>query len=67
MKGFDPSTSFGDAASRDYDAVSVRGDEDETVAFLAGLAGDRDLHRRQLAPRQRLPASRALNAATLIL
>jgi SAM-dependent methyltransferase len=42
MKGFDPSTSFGDATSRDYDAVSMRGDEDETVAFLAGLAGDRD-------------------------
>ena len=35
MKGFDPSTSFGDATSRDYDAVSMRGDEDETVAFLA--------------------------------
>jgi SAM-dependent methyltransferase len=42
MQGFDPSTSFGDQVSRDYDAVSGRGDEDETVAFLAGLAGDRD-------------------------
>ncbi|HEX5878587.1 MAG TPA: class I SAM-dependent methyltransferase [Actinomycetota bacterium] len=42
MKGFDPSTSFEDATSRNYDAVSMRGDEDETVAFLAGLAGDRD-------------------------
>jgi hypothetical protein len=42
MKGFDPKTSFGDEISRDYDAVSRRGDEEETVAFLAGLAGDRD-------------------------
>jgi SAM-dependent methyltransferase len=39
MKGFDPRTSFGDETSRDYDAVSTRGDEDETVGFLAGLAG----------------------------
>jgi SAM-dependent methyltransferase len=42
MKGFDPATSFGDETSRDYDAVSRRGDEDETVVFLAGLAGGRD-------------------------
>jgi SAM-dependent methyltransferase len=39
MKGFDPATSFGHQTSLDYDAVSVRGDEEETVAFLAGLAG----------------------------
>ena len=39
MKGFDPRTSFGHETSRDYDAVSERGDEEETVAFLAGLAG----------------------------
>jgi SAM-dependent methyltransferase len=39
MKGFDPRTSFGHETSRDYDAVSRRGDEEETVAFLAGLAG----------------------------
>jgi SAM-dependent methyltransferase len=39
MKGFDPRTSFGHETSRDYDAVSKRGDEEETVAFLAGLAG----------------------------
>ena len=38
MEGFDPRTSFGDQTSRDYDAVSMRGDEEETVAFLAGLA-----------------------------
>jgi SAM-dependent methyltransferase len=42
MEGFDPKTSFGDETSRNYDAVSRRGDEEETVAFLAGLAGDRD-------------------------
>jgi SAM-dependent methyltransferase len=39
MKGFDPRTSFGHETSLDYDAVSRRGDEEETVAFLAGLAG----------------------------
>ena len=39
MKGFDPRTSFGHETSLDYDAVSKRGDEGETVAFLAGLAG----------------------------
>jgi SAM-dependent methyltransferase len=38
MKGFDPKTSFGYEASRDYDAVDTRGDEDATVSFLAGLA-----------------------------
>ena len=38
MEGFDPRTSFGDQTSRDYDVVSMRGDEEETVAFLAGLA-----------------------------
>ena len=42
MKGFDPRTSFGDAISRSYDADSMRGDEEETVAFLAQLAGQRD-------------------------
>jgi SAM-dependent methyltransferase len=41
MEGFDPATSFGDAVSRRYDA-GLRGDEDETVAFLARLAGGRD-------------------------
>ncbi len=39
MEGFDPATSFGsDVASR-YDD-SRRGDEPETVAFLAGMVGD---------------------------
>lgn len=38
MKGFDPKTSFGYEASRDYDAVDTRGDEDATVSSLAGLA-----------------------------
>jgi SAM-dependent methyltransferase len=42
MEGFDPRTSFGDQTSRDYDAVSMRGDEEETVAFLAGLASGRE-------------------------
>jgi 16S rRNA A1518/A1519 N6-dimethyltransferase RsmA/KsgA/DIM1 with predicted DNA glycosylase/AP lyase activity len=42
MKGFDPRTSFGDETSRNYDAVGTRGDEDETVRFLAGLASGAD-------------------------
>jgi SAM-dependent methyltransferase len=41
MEGFDPRTSFGDDVSRRYDA-DLRGDEEQTVAFLARLAGDRD-------------------------
>lgn len=41
MEGFDPRTSFGDDVSRRYDA-DLRGDEADTVAFLARLAGPRD-------------------------
>jgi SAM-dependent methyltransferase len=40
MRGFDPARSFGDDVSRRYDA-HLRGDEAETVGFLAGLAGGR--------------------------
>lgn len=42
MQGFDPRTSFGYEESMRYDAVDNRGDEDQTVAFLARLAGQRD-------------------------
>ena len=42
MEGFDPRTSFGSDASKRYDAEDTRGDEDETVAFLARLADGRD-------------------------
>jgi SAM-dependent methyltransferase len=42
MEGFDPRTSFGYETSMRYDAVDTRGDEEETVAFLARLAGGRD-------------------------
>jgi SAM-dependent methyltransferase len=42
MEGFDPRTSFGYETSMRYDALETRGDEDETVAFLAQLAGRRD-------------------------
>ena len=42
MKGFDPATSFGYETSLDYDADGGRGDEQETVRFLAGLAGGAD-------------------------
>ncbi|MFI0741048.1 class I SAM-dependent DNA methyltransferase [Streptomyces sp. NPDC021100] len=41
MEGFDPRTSFGYEVSQRYDD-EPRGDEAETVAFLAGLAGGRD-------------------------
>lgn len=38
MEGFDPATSFGPEVAHDYDD-RARGDEVETVEFLAGLAG----------------------------
>jgi len=38
MEGFDPATSFGPDVARTYDDAP-RGDEPETVDFLAGLAG----------------------------
>jgi SAM-dependent methyltransferase len=40
MKGFDPATSFGPDVAATYDEDEVRGDEDQTVAFLARLAGE---------------------------
>jgi SAM-dependent methyltransferase len=42
MEGFDPKTSFGEEISKRYVAEEARGDEEETVAFLARLAGNRD-------------------------
>lgn len=39
MKGFDPATSFGPEVAAHYDD-DLRGDEAETVDFLAGLATD---------------------------
>jgi SAM-dependent methyltransferase len=42
MDGFDPRTSFGCDVSKRYDSGGGRGDEAETVAFLAGLAGQAD-------------------------
>jgi hypothetical protein len=42
MEGFDPKTSFGYETSMRYDVLETRGDEPETVAFLAWLAGGRD-------------------------
>jgi SAM-dependent methyltransferase len=41
IKDFDPATSFGREVSRRYDG-HLRGDEEETVALLARLAGGRD-------------------------
>jgi len=41
VDGFDPRTSFGLDVSRRYDA-DPRGDEEETVAFLARLARGRN-------------------------
>jgi SAM-dependent methyltransferase len=42
MKDFDPAESFGYEVSRRYDTDGPLGDEDDTVAFLAGLADGRD-------------------------
>jgi SAM-dependent methyltransferase len=42
VRGFDPRTSFGDKVSRRYDAEETRGDEEDTVRFLAELAAERD-------------------------
>jgi SAM-dependent methyltransferase len=39
MEGFDPATSFGEDVAASYDE-ELRGDEAETVEFLAGLAGE---------------------------
>jgi SAM-dependent methyltransferase len=41
MEGFDPASSFGYDVSTDYDAENVRGDEEDTVRFLARLAHGR--------------------------
>lgn len=41
MERFDPATSFGYEVSKRYDADDTRGDEEPTVAFLAGIAGQR--------------------------
>lgn len=42
MEGFDPKVSFGYETSKRYDALETRGDEEQTVAFLARLAGQRE-------------------------
>ncbi len=42
MEGFDPKTSFGCETSQRYVAFEARGDEEETVAFLARMAGQHD-------------------------
>jgi SAM-dependent methyltransferase len=60
MDGFDPKTSFGHETSLHYDAEDTRGDEDETVAFLARLAdGRRALEFAAGTGRITLPLSRA--------
>jgi len=40
VKNFDPLRAFGTDTTATYDAVSCRGDEAETGAFLEQLAGD---------------------------
>jgi SAM-dependent methyltransferase len=42
VEGFDPRTSFGPDVARRYDAEYTRGDEEDTVAFLARLGGGGD-------------------------
>ena len=39
MDGYQPVTSFGEDVAEYYDELSVRGDEDATVAFLEQMAG----------------------------
>jgi ubiquinone/menaquinone biosynthesis C-methylase UbiE len=39
VRNYDPVLSFGPAVAGEYDATNVRGDEAETVAFLASQAG----------------------------
>ncbi len=41
MQGYNPMTSFGPDESRRYDVEDTRGDDEQTVAFLARLAGQR--------------------------
>ncbi len=43
MQGYNPMTSFGQDESRRYDVEDTRGDEEQTVAFLARLAGQREV------------------------
>ena len=40
MKNYEPALSFGEDVAATYDEDDVRGDEDDTVEFLARLAGD---------------------------
>ena len=40
MDHYESAMSFGEDTAADYDDISVRGDEDEAVAFLGELAGD---------------------------
>lgn len=40
MKDFDPAKSFGEEVAESYDLDDLRGDEADTVAFLADLAGE---------------------------
>lgn len=42
MEGFDPKESFGYDVSKRYDDEDTRGDEEQTVGFLAELANGRD-------------------------
>ncbi len=42
MQGYNPMTSFGHDESMRYDAEDTRGDEEQTVAFLARFAGQRE-------------------------
>jgi hypothetical protein len=40
MDGYEPVRTFDEATAAEYDRLTVRGDEDATVAFLRDLAGD---------------------------
>jgi SAM-dependent methyltransferase len=60
MEGFDPKTSFGYEISKRYVVDEARGDEEETVAFFARLAGQHDALEFAIgAGRIALPLARA--------
>jgi hypothetical protein len=40
VKDYEPAMSFGEDVAATYDEEEVRGDEDDTVEFLARLAGN---------------------------
>ena len=66
MDGFDPKVSFGYETSKCYDALETRGDEEQTVAFLARLAGQRKALEFAASEYQRLAATSAAGSPGMV-